>query len=183
MGHRTSTSAPRMQISVHPLQNATQSLMVQSTLTISIAAPPGPPSPDRSVAARWTARLAERYTPISEVFLHNLHRLRRHPNERGLNPTETLIIIQIMSHKWDGRAPFPALTSIAERMSLDVRTVRASVKRLENLGYLRREPSLNGGPNAYHLDGLFRALEALQDEDEAQQVQQAEPRHRPSLTI
>jgi len=70
-----------------------------------------------------------------------------------------------MSHKWDSRAPFPALTTIAERIGLDVRTVRASVKRLEDLGYLRREPAPYGGPNRYHLEGLFRALEQLIDED------------------
>ena len=122
--------------------------------------------PDRSVAARWTPRLAERhFTPISEVFLHNLQRLRPNPGARGLNPTEALVIIQLMSHKWDSRAPFPALTTIAERLGLQVRSVRAAVKRLEDLGYLRREPSTYGGPNRYHLDGLFTALEALVEED------------------
>jgi hypothetical protein len=118
------------------------------------------------VAARWTARLADRhFTPISEVFLHNLQRLRPNPGARGLNPTEALVIIQLMSHKWDNRAPFPALTTIAERIGLQVRSVRAAVKRLEDLGYLRREPSTYGGPNRYHMDGLFAALEGLLDED------------------
>lgn len=136
------------------------------TATPAAATTTSPPAVDRSVAARWTPRLAEHhFTPVSEVFLHNLQRLRPHPGARGLNPTETLVIIQIMSHKWDSRAPWPALTKIAERIGLDVRTVRAAVKRLEELGYLRREPSILGGTNRYHLDGLFRALESLLDEN------------------
>lgn len=150
-----------------PPQLGANPLAAQSGAQVAHPGPvPQPQGVDRSVAARWTPRLAAHYfTPVSEVFLHNLHRLRPHDGARGLNPTETLVIIQIMSHKWDGRAPFPALTTIAERIGLDVRSVRASVKRLEGLGYLRREPSPYGGPNRYHLDGLFQALERLLDED------------------
>lgn len=120
---------------------------------------------DRSVAARWTPRLAENhFTAVSAVFLENLQRLRPHDGARGLNPTEAMVIIQLMSFKWDARAPFPALTTIADRLGLAPRTVRATVKRLEELGYIRREASTFGGTNRYHFDGLFRALEALLDE-------------------
>ena len=121
---------------------------------------------DRSVAARWTARLAANFTPVSRVFLENLPKLRPHDGARGLNATEAMVVIQLVSYKWDSRAPFPALTTIAERMDLNVRTVRAAVKRLEDLKYLRREFSPNGGPSRYHFDGLFQALEAIVDEQE-----------------
>jgi hypothetical protein len=134
------------------------------------------PVPDRSVAARWTPRIAERYfTPVSEFFLHNLHRLKpEHPNARGLNATEGMVIIQLMSHKRDAKAPWPALGTIADRLGLDVRTIRNTVARLEELGYIRREYSKYGGPSKYHLDGLFAAIERLLDEDAAKPAAETE---------
>lgn len=95
------------------------------------------------------------------------HRLRPHEGARWLNSTEAMVLIHILDHKWDGRAPFPPLTKLAPRMGLSVRAVRAAVKRLEDLGYMRREPSPFGGPNRYHFDGLLAALHRLQDEDAA----------------
>lgn len=156
------------------LDSATLDSILTLTTTPTLSGPTGivpmppytPPRRDRSYAARWTPRIAEaHFTAIPECFLHNLHRLRPHAGARGLNSTEALIIIQIASHKWDDRAPFPALTTIATRLGVTTRTVRAAVKRLEELGFVRRELSTTGGPSRYHLDGLHRALEALLAED------------------
>lgn len=122
-------------------------------------------TPSRKVEARWTPKLATRFCPVSSFFLGNYHRLAPHGGARGLNSTEALLIIHLMDYKWDARAPYPTLTTISEKMGLTVRAVRSAVKRLEDLGYLVREPSRNGGPNRYHLEGLFKALEELQEKD------------------
>lgn len=69
---------------------------------------------------------------------------------------------QLLSHKWDARLPYPALTTIAGRMGLSTRAIRAAVKTLEEAGYLRRLPTYAGGRNRYDLSGLLAVLEELQ---------------------
>ena len=125
-----------------------------------------PSPPDRSVAVRWTEKLASAgYSPVPSYFLKNYHRLRPHAGADGLTSTEAMIILQIMDFRWDARAPFPTVTTIAKQMGLQARTVRAAIARMESLKYIRRQLAANGGPNRYHFDGLFAALDALYDED------------------
>lgn len=127
------------------------------------------PSKEKSsgLDARWGVRLSKPYHPVSRFFLQNYWRVKPHDGARGLNSSEAMLIIQILDHKWDDRAPFPSLPMLATRMGLSVRQLRATVKRLEDLGYLRRQPAENGGPNKYHFDGLINALHAMQDADVA----------------
>lgn len=112
----------------------------------------------------WGPTLSRTFTPVSAYFLANAHRLGQ-PGSKGLNPTEMMVIIQILSFKWGSSAPFPALGTIGERLGLSVRTVRDTVKRLEDLGYIRREYNPNGGRSRYHFGGLFKRLEALMAAD------------------
>lgn len=116
---------------------------------------------DRSVAARWTKRL-EHFVPVSQYFLENYHRLG---GSKGLSSAEVMVIIHLMNHKWDGRAPFPTVGLLAKRMGVTDRAVRTVVKTLEGLGLLQRVYAPHGGPNRYHLEGLFQALEKMMDED------------------
>ncbi len=152
-----------------PLPSAPPSAAPPSAAPPSTAPPSAsesPPRRDRSFAARWSPKIATgHFTPVPEYFLHNLHRLRPHDHAQGLTPLEALVIVQIVSHKWDERAPFPALGTIAERLSVSRRTIRAALERLEDLGYVRREYSSTGGTSRYHFDGLVRAIEALIAED------------------
>ncbi|MEQ9322411.1 MAG: helix-turn-helix domain-containing protein [Polyangiaceae bacterium] len=120
---------------------------------------------ERAIATRWTKKIAAAgWTPIASVFLTNIGRLRPHPGARGLTPTEALTLIQIISFKWDDGLPFPAITTMADRMGRSPRQVRAAIKSLEDSGYLKRIPSAFGGANKYDLTGLYVALEALMDE-------------------
>lgn len=127
--------------------------------------PPQRGDPNRKVAARWTPRLGEHFCAVSSYFLANYHRLKPHDGARGLNSSEVMLIVHLIDHKWDERAPYPSLKKIATRMGLDVRSVRGIVKRLEELGYLQRVLSQSGGPSKYKLEGLFAALEKLMDAD------------------
>ena len=85
-----------------------------------------------------------------------------------------MVIIHLVDHKWDERAPFPTVRTLATRMSLSVRGVRNALQTLESNGYVRREASATGGPNRYHLQGLFEALEQMMASDVASQEVSAE---------
>ena len=152
--------------SAAPLSAAPLSAAPLSVPMPSVPMPSAEPRRDRSFAARWSPKIASgHFTPIPEYFLHNMHRLRPHNNAQGLTSLEAMVIVQIVSHKWDERAPFPALGTIAERLSVSRRTIRGALERLEDFGYVRREFSSTGGTNRYHFDGLVRALESLIAED------------------
>ena len=118
-----------------------------------------------TVENRWTPRLGKQFCPVSSYFLANYHRLRPHESAQGLSSTEVMVVIHLMDHKWDSRAPYPTLGRLAERMGLSTRAVRSALQTLQGLGYVQREASPSGGPNKYHLEGLFNALEALMDGD------------------
>jgi len=118
---------------------------------------------DRSIEQRWTKKLAKPFCAISSYFLEHYAELTPHPGAKGLTSTEAMLIVQLMDFKWDERAPYPTVKTLATRLGISTRQTRATVQRLESLGYLRRDPFLNGGPNRYYLDGLFRALENMKD--------------------
>ena len=120
------------------------------------SAPRGVP---RQIAVRWTPRLASAgWTPICDYFLRNYHRLK-------ISHTEAMVIIHIMSFKWDSDAPFPALKTIAKRMGITAPSVRTHLRNLEGKRLLRRQMSI-GTTNRFHLQPLFERLEELMDADE-----------------
>jgi DNA-binding MarR family transcriptional regulator len=114
---------------------------------------------------RWTQKLGRNFTPVSDFFLANYHRLRPHPNARGLNSGEAMLIVQLVSFKRDKRAPFPSQKLLAKRMGIEERMVREHIKNLAKQGYLQRERRTIGGVNVYHLEPLFEALERMMDAD------------------
>lgn len=124
------------------------------------------PASKRKMADRWTPKLARSgFCPVSSYFLANYHRLKPHPGAEGLSSTEAMVLIQILDFKWDSKMPFPTISTLATRMGLAPRTVRAAIARVEALGYVERVLAPNGGPNRYKFDGLFKALEAMYDQD------------------
>lgn len=113
----------------------------------------------RQISHRWSARLASGgWTPVCDYFLRNYHRLK-------ISHSEAMVIIHLMSFKWDAAAPFPALKTIATRMGITAPSVRTHLRSLEKRQYLKREMQ-TGRTNLFYLDGLFEALEELMDEDE-----------------
>jgi DNA-binding MarR family transcriptional regulator len=119
----------------------------------------------KAVAHRWTPRLGAKFCPVSSYFLANYHRLAPATGERGLNATEAMLVVQLVDFKWDHRAPWPTVGLLAERMGISKRQVRSVLERLEKCGYVVRE-ARQYGPNRYHLQGLFQALEELMADDE-----------------
>lgn len=114
--------------------------------------------PDRKVAERWTSDLSKSWTPVSDFFLKNYHKLK-------ISHSEAMVIIHLISFKWDSKAPYPSLKTIAKLMGLTDSSVRSHVRKLEKRGLLNRVKN-QGYSNSYELEGLFDALEGLAEKME-----------------
>lgn len=110
----------------------------------------------RDPASRWTPALAKSWTPIADEFLQSYAHL-----EPPITSLEAMLIIQLIQHKWDAKAPFPGFKTLADRMGLTPTSVRNHARSLEKKGYLRREMR-QAQTNRFHLDGLFKKLEEFQ---------------------
>ena len=115
----------------------------------------------RQVADRWTPQIAgSGWTPVSDYFLKNYHRLR-------ITHSEAMVLIHLVSFKWDAAAPFPSLKTVGKRMGITVASVRSHLRNLEGKGFLTRQMRV-GKTNRFHLRGLFEAIEKLMDLDAQQ---------------
>ncbi len=137
---------------------------------IERAKKPRPKRIGQKIADRWTKRIvSEGYTPVAEVFLR-LHANRKFdPKGTGLSPTETLVVVHLMSFKWDARQPHPRVKTLAERLDISTRAVSKALKGLEDRKFIERGRS----PRGYYqfdLSGLFAALERWMDQEEAANV-------------
>lgn len=112
---------------------------------------------EKSVAQRWTPALikAGGFTPVSVFFLENYSRLP-HP----LTHAEAMLVIQLVRHKFDDKAPFPGFPSLGKKMGVTPTAVRGYARSLEEKGYLKREMR-TAQTNKFHLEKLFTALEQL----------------------
>lgn len=133
--------------------------------------PPPPPAPagvedsaspsrkQRGPAERWTPQLVKGgWTPVSDFFLHYYHALSP-PITHG----EAMLIIQLMTHKWDKEPPFPAFKTLAKRMGIRPAQARALARSLEKKKYLERQKRV-GQPNRFKLEPLFEKLEELRNQ-------------------
>jgi DNA-binding transcriptional MocR family regulator len=111
--------------------------------------------PDRNPATRWTPKLvAKGWTPIADTFLDNYAEM-----VPQITSIEAMLIVHLISHKWDAKAPYPGFETLAKRMGMTSTSVRNHARSLERKGYLRREPRI-ANTNKFHLDKLFKKLEA-----------------------
>ena len=57
--------------------------------------------------------------------------------ELGLSATDMLVLLNITMHWWYAeQRPFPRVSTVAERMGVDPRTVQRSMRKLVDLGLL-----------------------------------------------
>ncbi len=107
----------------------------------------------RAIARRWTPSLAERWTPVSEVFLKNHATL-------GITPAEAMLLVHLVSFKWDEHAPYPTCDTLAGRMGITDTSVRNHLRSLEKKGLLTRI-LYPGHANRFDLTPLFLKLEEV----------------------
>ena len=107
---------------------------------------------------RWTAKLAKGgFTPVVSVFLEHYARMKP-----PLTTPEAMLVIQLMSFKWDDSMPWPAFKTLAKRMGISATAVRNHARSLDTRKkYLVRHKRV-GQPNLFDLAPLFAALEKVQ---------------------
>ncbi|WP_434056202.1 helix-turn-helix domain-containing protein [Roseibium sp.] len=73
--------------------------------------------------------------------------LLKKQSELGLSATDLVVLINVTMHWWyREQRPFPRTTTIASRMGVDNRTVQRSMKKLTQLGLMKRETEDKGTP-------------------------------------
>ncbi len=119
----------------------------------------------RKPADRWTPALVkDGFTPVSNFFLAHYHDLKPE-----ITHGEAMLIIQLMSFKWDADMPYPSYKTLAKRMLLKDAQARSLARGLERKRYLHRHVRINM-PNLFDLKPLFGALEKLRSERIAEET-------------
>jgi DNA-binding transcriptional regulator YhcF (GntR family) len=95
--------------------------------------------------------------------------LIEHQAHLGINPTQLNILLILLRHWYEGKKlPYPSKARIAAMMGVTPNTVRVNIKKMEDNGFIKREPrkksALEGGgndTNRYQLKGLINHLNAI----------------------
>jgi DNA replication protein len=116
------------------------------------------PSGNWRIGKRLTPKLAERYTAVPAIFLEHYHRL-------NVSSSEAMLIIHLLSFKWDEKKPFPRVARIADRMGMTETAVRQNARSLEKKHLLLRIQR-SGTSNLFDLTPLFKKLEEILVEEE-----------------
>ncbi len=118
---------------------------------------------EQDVRKRWTPKLVKGgWTPVSDFFLENYHRLRP-----PLTTSEAMLVIHLLKHKWDERPPFPAYKTLAKRMGISITAVRNHARKLDEGKHYVKRMRQYAKPNKFDLTPLFDALEKLRAEQRA----------------
>lgn len=84
--------------------------------------------------------------------------LLRLQSRYGLNPTDMLVLINLLAHWWDPSKPvFPRSTTIAKRMGVDLRTVQRATHKMEKTGLIERG-KLADGKRIFRFDVLAKRV-------------------------
>ena len=110
-----------------------------------------------AVTAKWGAAADAGFQMVPDVLLKSQSGL-------GLTATELVVLLNLTMHWWyPEQKPFPRVTTIAERMGIDMRTVQRAMARLRELGLIRREKMATetGERAVIDLGGLVARLSEL----------------------
>ena len=74
----------------------------------------------------WGEILDEGFTSVPNILL-------RYRSRIGLKPKHVMLIVDIMSYKWDSKYPFPSYSTLAQRSGIEERSVKRITQDLEEL--------------------------------------------------
>ena len=119
------------------------------------------PSADRHrLEAIWPSEvLRDGFCAVPNFFLRNYHRLK-------VTPTEAMLLVHVFSYRWDRRAPFPSVPTLARQMGLSPTQVRRHLRSLEDKELIVRD-RVSGGPSKLRVGALIARLVRLEAEDAA----------------
>jgi DNA-binding transcriptional ArsR family regulator len=88
----------------------------------------------RKATEKWGKEVMElNYSIVPSLLLKAQARL-------GINPTELAIILHLADFWWDKHNnPYPAKSTLADRLGISPRQVQRHIARLEESGFVRRE--------------------------------------------
>ncbi len=110
--------------------------------------------------AKWGKTLiAAGFTALPDVVFRNQKALK-------LKHLDVVILLHLASYWWKpSENPWPAKGTIADAIDVDPRTVQRAIKKMEELGYVKRiERKAKAGDNLtneYDLRGLVKATTTL----------------------
>lgn len=127
---------------------------------------------DKVLEAKWGKPLiANGFTAIPDAIFRNQKALK-------LKPLDVLILLHLASYWWKPlENPWPAKGTIADAIDVDPRTVQRAIKKMEDLGYVKRiERKAKAGDNLtnqYDLRGLVKAATKLAEEEITRKAKRA----------
>jgi hypothetical protein len=89
----------------------------------------------------WGEILDEGFTSVPNILL-------RYRSRIGLKPKHIMLIIDIMSYKWDAGYPFPSYSTLSQRSGVEERSVKRITQDLEELGLLVKTPRFDNETGA-----------------------------------
>jgi len=115
------------------------------------------------VSLKWGTEVAERGFSQVPNFLMNINQFL--DEEDRLKPIELLILLQIASAWWKrDDLPFPSMGTLGKRVGASERQVQRVIKKLEEVGYLKKIKRKRHGiiaSNAYDLSPLVDRLKII----------------------
>lgn len=118
---------------------------------------------EKVLVAKWGKSLiASGFTALPDVIFQNQKALK-------LKPLDLLILLNLASYWWKpNENPWPSKSTIADTVDVDPRTVQRSIKKMEELGYIKRiarkAAAGDNLSNEYDLRGLVKATKKYADE-------------------
>lgn len=118
---------------------------------------------DKALVAKWGKTLITAgFTALPDVlFLHQ--------KALKLKPLDIVILLHLASYWWKPKEnPWPAKQTLADAMDVDPRTIQRHIKKMEDMGYIKRiERRAKVGDNLsneYDLRGLIVAARQLAEQ-------------------
>lgn len=119
---------------------------------------------DKVLEAKWGRPLiANGFTAMPDAIFRNQKALK-------LKPLDVLILLHLASYWWKpSENPWPAKGTIADAIDVDPRTVQRAIRKMEDLGYVKRiQRKAKAGDNLtnqYDLRGLVKVATKLAEEE------------------
>jgi hypothetical protein len=156
-----------------------------ATVETAKVIPLGSATAKRSSERKWGKKVMDLgFCIVPSLLLRAQRRL-------GLSPTQLAVLMHLADQWWDQeRIPFPAKSTLAERLNLKTRQVQRHIAQLEKAGLVKRNRRFNQKgqtSNGYDLSGLVAKLKDFEPEfrradDEAKQRRREMERPRPRST-
>ena len=89
----------------------------------------------------WGEILDEGFTSVPNILL-------KYRSKIGLKPKHIMLIIDIMSYKWDVGYPFPSYSTLSQKSGIEERSVKRITQDLEELGLLVKTPRFDNETGA-----------------------------------